>query len=122
MTTTVTSNKRNISAQVHLNATDTIVVAGATGVSDIAIADEVLTGAYITQVFAGCTGGGSVTITRGGELIGAYDSTGWYDYAGCGMSLNINAADPVVVAITGTCYAFIELKKKGAGTSEYLVG
>lgn len=122
MTTTVTSNKKNISAQVHLNATDTIVVAGNNSVSDIATGDEVLTGADITQVFAGCTSGGSVTITRGGNLVAAYDSTGWYDYAGCGMSLTVNNTDPLVVTITGTCYAFIELKKRGGGTSQYLVG
>lgn len=124
MTITVTSNKETISAAVHLNATGTIVVAGNSSVSTIATGSEVVTGASITQVFAGCDGTGHVRISRGGQAVAIYDSTGWYDYAGSGMSLTINPTANLDVTFVGSanCYVFIELQKQGTFTSEYLVG
>lgn len=122
MALTVTANRKNKTAQVHLNATGTIVVAGNNSVSTIATDDEVLTGATIRQVFAGCASGGSVVIARGGETVGVYDSTGWYDYAGAGMPLSVNRTANLDITITGTAYILLELTKEGTGSSEYLVG
>ena len=122
MTTTITSNKKNQSAQVHFNSSDTITIAGNSSVSFIATDDEVITGAAINRVFAGLESGASVTITRNSELIAAFDTSGWHDYAGCGMPLNVQQAEDLTVTITGIGYAFIELRKFGSGTSQYLVG
>jgi len=131
MTINITSNKKNLSAAVHLNANATIVVTGNSTaivanstISSIAISDENLTGATITQTFAGCDGTGHIRIERGGEVVAIYDSTGWYDYAGSGMSMNVNKTANVNVTFVGSsnCYVFFELQKEGTFTSEYLVG
>lgn len=124
MTVTVTANRKNKTAQVHLNATGTIVVAGNTSISTIATDDEVITGATIRQVFAGVGGGGHITISRGGAVVGVYDSTGWYDYAGAGMPLSVNRTANLDITFTGGAdsYILLELTKEGTGSSEYLVG
>lgn len=114
MTVSVVSNKKNLSATVHLNATGTVTV------QSLKVGDEVLTGLTIDQVFAGCASGTHVTIKRGGELVGLYDSTGWYDYSGCGMQLSLYPTEDLEITFSGEGYIMIELKKIGTFTSEYL--
>lgn len=114
MTTTVTSNKLGTSAQVHLNATDSVVVAGNSAVSDIASGNEVLTGAAITQVFYG-SDAGSIQIARGGAIVAVLTGTGHVDYAAAGLSIGVNQAANVDVTFVGTAngYVLVELQKIG---------
>jgi hypothetical protein len=122
---TITSNRRNASAVVHFDANASLIVTGNSSVANtIATGDEVLTGASISQVFAGCDGTGYIRIARGGKTVAIYDSTGYYDYAGSGMALNINPAANVDVTFFGSanCYLMVELQKIGTfNTAPYLV-
>ena len=121
MTISVISNKKNTSAVFHFNARGTLNVTGNTSVSNVAISDEVLTGAYITQVAWGCDGTGSIQIKRGDVLVAVYDSTGQHEYAGCGMPITVNSGNTVNVQFVGSANSFllIELQKIGNFTSEY---
>jgi hypothetical protein len=122
---TITSNRKNASAVVHFDANASLVVSGNSSVANtIAISDEVLTGASIAQVFAGCDGTGYIRIARGGKTVAIYDSTGYYDYAGNGMSLNVNPTANVDVTFIGSAnsYLMVEFQKIGTfNTAPYLV-
>lgn len=124
MAVTITSNKKNTSAVIHVSSANaSIVVAGNNSVSAIATGNEVISGASITQVFWGCDPVGSINIKRNDILIATYDSTSYYDYAGSGMSLSIANTFPIVVEFVGSanCYVFFEVQKHGTfNNSPYL--
>lgn len=123
MTTTITSNKRATSVTIHFNANASLVIAGNTAVSNIALQGEILTGAYICQAIAGCDGTGHIQVSRGGELVAVYDSTGQYDYAGTGMALTVKSDANLEVTFvdSSNAYLMLELQKIGDfGQSDYL--
>lgn len=131
MAVNVISNKKNASLVLHVasaNSGNVIVVGNSTtsnigGTSTcVAVSNEVLTGAYITQVYWGCDGTGTIQVLRGANLVAVYDSTGQHEYAGTGMPLNMYPAANVVINIIGSanCFIAMELQKIGNFTSEYL--
>lgn len=122
MTVTVTSNKLGTSAQVHVNAAGSIVVAGNNTVSSIATGGEVLTGASITQVFYG-SDAGSIQIARGGATVAVLTGSGHADYAAAGLSIGVNQAANVDVSFVGTAngYVLIELQKIGTNLNSNTV-
>jgi hypothetical protein len=87
----------------------------------VALGDEILEGAYITQAIWGCDGTGHIQILRGANLVAVYDSTGQQEYAGTGMPINLYPAANVVVNLVGSANSFIifELQKTGNFVSEY---
>lgn len=113
----VLSNKPGTSAVIHLNGSNTIVVAGNSSVSDIAYGNEILTGAYIAQIFQGAGAAGHIVLSRGGEVVGVYDSTGQFDYAGAGMALTLNQDQNIDVTFVGTANAYIMLELQKVGTN-----
>jgi hypothetical protein len=130
MPTTITSNKKNASLVIHVAGANSgnIVVAGNSSTTNVngtsacvAVSDEVLSGAYITQAVWGCDGNGHIQILRGANVVAVYDSTGQHEYAGTGMPLNLYPAANVVVNLIGSGNSFItfELQKVGNFTSEY---
>lgn len=131
MPAVITSNKKNTSLVVHVATSNSgnIIVSGNSTTSNVngtsvcvAVSDEVLTGAYITQAVWGCDGNGSIQILRGANLVAVYDSTGQHEYAGCGMPINIYPSANVVVNLLGSANSFItfELQKVGNFTSPYM--
>ena len=131
MAVNVISNKKNASLVLHVASANSgnIVVVGNSTTSNIggtstcvAVSDEVLTGAYITQVVWGCDGTGYIEVKRGANLVAIYDSTGQHEYAGTGMPLNMYPAANVVINLIGSanCFIVMELQKIGNFTSEYL--
>lgn len=131
MAVSVISNKKNLSLVLHVSSANSgnIVVTGNSTTSNIggtstcvALSDEVLTGAYITQVVWGSDGAGSIQVLRGANVAAVYDSTGQHEYAGTGMPLNMWPAANLAVNFIGSSNAFvtIELQKIGNFTSEYL--
>ena len=88
MAVTITSNKKGTSATIHVsNANTTLNMSGNSSVSAIAVGDEVLTGAYITQLYFGHDGSaaeGGVANYRGANLVAAFDTAAYVDYAGTG--------------------------------------
>ena len=130
MPTTITSNKKNTSLVIHVASANSgnIVVAGNSSTTNVngtstcvAVGDEVLTGAYITQAVWGCDGNGHIQVLRGANVVAVYDSTGQHEYAGTGMPLNLYPAANVVVNLIGSANSFIifELQKTGNFVSEY---
>lgn len=124
------SSRKNTSFVIHVSAANSgnIILSGNSTTTNVngtstcvAIGDEVLSGAYITQVFWGCDGTGHIQVLRGSTLVGVYDSTGQKDYAGCGMPLNVNPTANLVVNFVGSSngYCLIEMQKQGTFTSEY---
>jgi hypothetical protein len=124
------SNRKNTSFVLHVSAANSgnVVVSGNSTTTNvagtstcIATGDEVISGAYITQVVWGSDGAGSIQVLRGSTLVAVYDSTGQKDYAGCGIPLNVNPTANLVVNFVGSsnAYCILELQKLGT-TSEYL--
>lgn len=130
MAVTITSNKKNTSAVIHVanaNSGNIICVGNSTttnvgGTSNcLAISDEVLTGAYIAQVFFGIDPSGYAVIKRDTTIVSVYDSTGYVDYAGSGMALTVGQTGNLSVEFVNTsnAYLLIEVQKVGTFTSEY---
>lgn len=122
MAYTITSNKKNTSLVIHISAANVnLKVAGAVGTSNLAISDEVLSGAYITQAFWGNDGNSHVQILRDAVLVATYDSTGYKDYAGSGMPLSVGQSANLVVNFVGSsnAYCILELQKVGSFVSDY---
>lgn len=124
------SSRKNTSFVVHVSSANSgnIVLSGNSTTTNVAgtstcvaIDNEVLSGAYITQAFFGIDGNGHIQILRGSTLVAAYDTSGQKDYAGCGMPLNINPTANLVINFVGTsnAYCMLELQKQGTFTSEY---
>ncbi len=133
MAVSVISNRKNTSVVLHVSSANSgnIIVTGNSTTSNIggtsacvAVSNEVLTGAYITQVVWGCDGTGHIQVLRGANLVAVYDSTGQHEYAGTGMPINMYPAANVVINLVGSANSFIaiELQKIGNFTSEYLQG
>jgi len=133
MAVNVISNRKNTSVALHVASANSgnIVVVGNSSTTNVggtstcvALSDEVLSGAYITQVVWGCDGTGHIQILRGANLVAVYDSTGQHEYAGTGMPINMYPAANVVINLVGSANSFIaiELQKIGNFTSEYLQG
>ena len=130
MPAVITSNKKNTSLVVHVASSNSgnIIVTGNSTTSNVngtsvcvAVGNEVLTGAYITQAVWGCDGNGHIQILRGANLVAVYDSTGQQEYAGTGMPINLYPAANVVVNLIGSANSYIvfELQKTGNFVSEY---
>ena len=118
----ITSNKKNTSFVIHIaSANVDLKIAGNNSVSNVAISDEILSGAYITQVFWGTDGTGTVQIFRDSTLVANFDSSGYVDYAGAGMPLSVGQTANLAVKFVGSAnaYCILECQKVGTLTSEY---
>lgn len=110
----IVSNKKNQSAVLHFTTNTTVTVAGNSSVSDLATGDEILTGVSIVQAYWGTDGSGHMHIKRGSNTVASFDSTGYKDYAGCGMALTLDAAANIEVVVAGSNnYLMIEVQKAG---------
>ena len=122
MAVTITSNRKNTSAVIHVSSANaSIVVSGNSSVSNVAMQDEVLTGGYITQIAWGCDGNGHIQFLRNGAVVSVYDSTGYIDYSGCGISLTMNQAANLNINFVGSsnAYCIFEIQKVGNFKADY---
>ena len=115
----IIANRKNVSTTVHFTANATITVVGNSSVSDIATGSEVITGAYITQLWHGSMG--QWVVKRGSNTVGVFDSTAYNDYAGCGNPITLDQAGNLSVTLEAATngYIMIELQKVGSFSSEY---
>lgn len=111
----IQANRKYLSFTVHATAnTGTITIAGNNSVSNVAISDEVLTGAYITQIWAGSDG--VWTISRGANTVAVLDSSGFYDFAGAGNPITLDSTATLSANLVGATtggFIMIELQKEG---------
>lgn len=126
MSYTVTQNRKNTSLVIHVSGANTgnVIIAGNSSTSNVAMGNEVLTGAYICQVFVGHDGGSAdagVQILRDTNLVASYDTAGFFDYAGSGMPITVHQTGNLQINFVGTSngYCMIEMQKVGSFTSEY---
>jgi phosphatidate phosphatase PAH1 len=130
MAVTITSNKKNTSATIHVSVANTTIVVSGNSVTTnvdatstcLAVSNEVLSGAYIAQAFWGIDPNGYAVIKRGTTPVAIYDSTGYKDYAGSGMALTVGQSANLTVEFVGTAnaYVLLEVQKVGTFTSEYV--
>lgn len=129
MAVTIISNKKNTAATIHVSvANTTIKVSGNSTTTNVdatstclAVDNEVLSGAYIAQVYWGIDPNGYAVLKRGTTPVAIYDSTGYKDYAGCGMALTVGQTANLTVEFVGTAngYVLMEVQKVGTFISEY---
>jgi hypothetical protein len=129
MAVTITSNRKNTSAVIHVSAANTTIKVSGNSITTnvdstttcLALGDEVLSGVYIAQVFYGVDPGGYAVLKRGTTPVAVYDSTGYKDYAGCGMALTVGQTANLTVEFVGTAngYVLLEVQKAGVLPSEY---
>jgi hypothetical protein len=121
MTYRILSNKKNKGATILFTANTTLVVAGAVGVSNIAIGDEVLTGAQIDSVIHGCPDLVYARVLRGANTAFVVNTTGFVDFSGNGSALNIDPGATLVVEFNGSepGTLILNVKKIGRGSSDY---
>jgi hypothetical protein len=125
MAVSIISNKKNTSATIHVSvANTTIKVSGnstTTNVDATSTCLAVLSGAYIAQVYWGIDPNGYAVLKRGTTPVAIYDSTGYKDYAGCGMALTVGQTANLTVEFVGTAngYVLMEVQKVGTFISEY---
>lgn len=112
-------NKTNGTVVVHATANLTLTIAGNNSVSNVAIGNEVLTGATIKQVWFGSPG--HWIIKRGSNTVGVYNNSGHVSYGASGTSINLDNAATLVVELVGTAngYIMVELQKLGTLPSSY---
>lgn len=120
----ILQNKYQTSVVVHATANASWVITGNNSVSNVAVQDEVLTGASIKQVWCGSASGNGMywTVTAGNStvnsIVGVYDSTAWIDYAGTGVLNSAGSTgDNIYVTLNnpagGDGYIMMELRKHG---------
>ena len=129
MAVSIISNKKNTSATIHVSVANTTIKVSGNSVTTnvdatstcLAIGDEVLSGAYITQAFWGIDPNGYAVIKRGTTPVAIYDSTGYKDYAGNGLALTVGQTANLTVEFVGTAngYVLLEVQKAGTFISEY---
>ena len=129
MAVTITSNKKNTSAVIHVSAANTTIKVSGNSITTnvdatstcLALGNEVLSGVYIAQAFWGLDPNGYAVIKRGATPVAVYDSTGYKDYAGCGMALTVGQTANLTVEFVGTAngYVLLEVQKAGVLPSEY---
>lgn len=111
----ITSNKSGSRVTLHCTGNATITIPGSFGVSNIATFDETITGAYISQIQWACPPGQYIRISRGGFLVGVFDSSNFIDFAGSGMPLSKAADKDLIIEFFGggsdKGFCNIELKK-----------
>ncbi len=119
MASSILHNRKNLSVTVHCTSNATFVIAGNTTVSNVAIGDEVLTGASIKQAWYSSSSGNTAywTVKRGANTVLVLDSTGWMDFAGNGNLLNKDASANLVLQLVNAAddegFLMIELQKEG---------
>lgn len=129
MAVSIISNKKNTSATIHVSVANTTIKVSGNSVTTnvdatstcLAVDNEVLSGAYITQAFWGIDPNGYAVIKRGTTPIAIYDSTGYKDYAGNGLALTVGQTANLTVEFVGTANAYVlfEVQKVGTFISDY---
>ena len=112
----VFNNKRYGTATILFTSNDTVTVAGNTTSSNVAVSDEILTGATITQMWCGSPSGNAAywTVKRGANTVFVADSTAYIDFRGNGSGLTLDEAGTLVANLVGATVGtlIIEIKKR----------
>lgn len=111
----ILSNKKGGRVVLHFTANGSANLIGNSSVSQIAIGDEVVTSAHITQIWCGSASGNGDywTVKRGSNTVAVLDSTIAIDFAGLGAGLTLDATANISANLVGTAgFLMVELKKE----------
>ena len=114
--------RKNTSVFFHFTANSgPVIVVGNSTVSNLAVGDEVINGAYITQVAFGSPSGNAAywEIKRGANLVLSLDSTSYIDFAGAGMSLTQDATANLSANLIGATSGFVTIELQKVANTEY---
>lgn len=113
MTTTVKLSNASPRVVIHASSnTGALVVAGNSTVSNLtSYADEIVTGASISQVAWG-TDAGSWQVYRDAELVGVYNNSGHINYAAFGLSIDVTPSGNLTANLVGSSNGFITIEIK----------
>lgn len=102
---------------VHVTANATVIVSGNNSVSNIALAGETVTSAHISQVWWSSSNSSYWTVKRGANTVLVLTETGYLDFAGNGLGLQIDQTANIVFELTGSGVGFVALEgqKKATG-------
>jgi len=102
---------------LHIVANDTIVVVGNSSVSNIALTNETIAAAHISQVWWGSSNASYWTVKRGSNTILVLPDSGYLDFAGNGLGLQIDQTANLVFTLTGSGVGHLALEgqKKASG-------
>jgi hypothetical protein len=102
---------------LHITANDTIVVVGNSSTSGIALTGETIAAAHISQVWWGSSNSSYWTVKRGSNTVTVLSETGYLDFAGNGLGLQIDQTANLVFTLTGSGVGFLALEgqKKASG-------
>jgi hypothetical protein len=120
----VMTNAKGGKTVLHFTATDNVVVVGNSAVSNVALADETVRSATITQIVWG-TGAAADrwTIKRGANTVAILGGTGKLDLVESSMPISLFTTGTVVAELTGTGFIMIELHKtSNVANSQYSSG
>lgn len=117
---TVMINKQGGRTVLHFTANGSANLVGNSTTSDIALGDEVINSASITQIWYGVAPvSGSVqsywNVARGSNTVAILSGTDRVDYAGHGASLILDNTGNISVTLNNTAigYIMIEIAKQG---------
>lgn len=129
----IMNNKKNGSVALHMTSNSgTVVIAGNSTVSNIALPGENIVTAVINQIWAGSPSGANSywEIKRGANVVLVVDSSCWLDFSGNGRQLTLDGAADLTANLIGSTagYLLIDLQKLGTGgglplgaNSDYIV-
>lgn len=106
MSVAILSNKKNRSAVVHFSKNGTL------DPNYISSPGERVVGFKISKLFWGIEPGSTITLIRNSNLIAVLDTTGFTDYSGNGLLLDLDPTASLEVEFTGSDgYLILEVKK-----------
>ena len=105
-------NKKGLSAVIHLTANATINISGNSVTSDIALGNEIITGASIKQIWYG-SNNGHWAVGRGSNTAVILNNTGHMDFISHGITLNKDTGATLTANLnsTGVGFIIIEVSK-----------
>lgn len=115
----ILKNKLGLSTHILFTSNTTLTIAGNSSVSNIAMTGETVAGAAITRAWCGSSSGNGAywSVARGANTVAVLDSTAFIDYAGNGVTLDLDSTGTLVVTINGGTLVgtlILELKKISA--------
>lgn len=111
----INTNKAGGLTTILFTANASLTIAGNTGASNVASTGETVTGATITQIWAGSPSGNAAywTIKRGSNTMFVVDSTCYLDFRGNGVGITLDQAATLEANLNGATAGslLVEIRK-----------
>jgi len=105
----IISNKKGGSITFHAIANVSMTIVGNTSASNVAIGDEIVSGASIKRVWWGTDG--VIVVKRGSNTVLQLTQSGYMPFADHGGAINIDMAASFVATLPANGFIIVELAK-----------